>query len=199
MGLKRQKILEIFFHRFSDSKLPQKMVLVVFTRCLVPEIRIFGHCWLKSTFWGQISAEPTFLQLNQWMQVVYNIILDILLKNQENPQSRFFAKTKKLKNADFSKISNFQEKSGSVTFEPLSVPNSMPICGEILRAVFEKIHSGHTYDKGDFISPFGFQPVTKKDGKSKRSNNKVRLLSKIYLKMKNHRSPDLKDLNFKYF
>ena len=35
-------------HRFSGSKLPEKMVLAVFTRCLVPEIHIFGHFWLKS-------------------------------------------------------------------------------------------------------------------------------------------------------
>ena len=39
-------------NRFSDSKLPQKMVLAVFTRCLVPEIQIFGHFWLKSAFVG---------------------------------------------------------------------------------------------------------------------------------------------------
>ena len=39
-------------HRFSGSKLPQKMVLAFFTQCLVPEIRIFGHCWLKSAFLG---------------------------------------------------------------------------------------------------------------------------------------------------
>ena len=36
-----------FFHRFSDSKLPHKMVLAVFTRCLVPEICILCHFGLK--------------------------------------------------------------------------------------------------------------------------------------------------------
>ena len=40
MGLKRPKngqISEIFFHRFSGSKLPKQMELAVFTRCLVPD------------------------------------------------------------------------------------------------------------------------------------------------------------------
>ena len=42
-GLKWQKsgqISEICFYHFSGSKLPQKMVLAIFTRCLVPEICI---------------------------------------------------------------------------------------------------------------------------------------------------------------
>ena len=30
----------------------KKMVLAVFTRCLVPEIHIFGNFWLKSAFLG---------------------------------------------------------------------------------------------------------------------------------------------------
>ena len=46
-GQKIVKFQKQHFHRFSGSKLPQKMVLAVFTRCLVPEIYIFGHFWTK--------------------------------------------------------------------------------------------------------------------------------------------------------
>ena len=70
-GLKQPKngqISEFCCHRFSGSKLPQKMVLAVFTRCLVPEIRIFGNCQLKSAFLGlnssrtkEITAKPMVL------------------------------------------------------------------------------------------------------------------------------------------
>ena len=49
---KMPKFRKFCFHRFSGSKLPQKMVLAVFTRCLVPEIHIFGHFLLKSAFLG---------------------------------------------------------------------------------------------------------------------------------------------------
>ena len=50
---KRTKMVKLlFFHRFSGSKLPQKMILAVFTRCLVPEMHIFGHFLLKSALFG---------------------------------------------------------------------------------------------------------------------------------------------------
>ena len=49
---KNGKIFNIFCYRFSSSKLPQKMVLAVFTRCLVPEIQICYQFWLKSAFLG---------------------------------------------------------------------------------------------------------------------------------------------------
>ena len=56
MGQKRikkwSKIQKIYCLHFSGSKLPQKMLLAVFTRCLVPAIQIFGHFWLKSAFLG---------------------------------------------------------------------------------------------------------------------------------------------------
>ena len=52
MGTKIAKVQTLFFHRFSASKLPHKMVLALFTRCLVPEIQIVGHFWLKSAFLG---------------------------------------------------------------------------------------------------------------------------------------------------
>ena len=55
MGQKRQKMVKFQnknCHRFSGSKLPKKMVLAVFTRCLVPKIQIFAHFWLKSAFFG---------------------------------------------------------------------------------------------------------------------------------------------------
>ena len=54
-GLKRPKNGQIpnkFCHRFSGSKLPHKMVLAVFTRCLVPEIHIFGHFMAKIRIFG---------------------------------------------------------------------------------------------------------------------------------------------------
>ena len=67
-GLKMAKFHKKKFHRFSGSKLPQKMVLAVFTRCLVPEIRIFSHFWLKPAFLGlnsswtkEITAKPMVL------------------------------------------------------------------------------------------------------------------------------------------
>ena len=46
------KIKNNYCHHFSGSKLPQKMLLAVFTRCLVPEIHIFYQFWLKSAFFG---------------------------------------------------------------------------------------------------------------------------------------------------
>ena len=58
-GLKRHKngkISEICFHRFFGSKLPKKMVLAVFTRCLIPEIRIFCHFGVKYAFLGLNSS-----------------------------------------------------------------------------------------------------------------------------------------------
>ena len=45
-------IQKTYCHHFSGSKLPQKMLLAVFTLCLVPEIQIFDHFWLKSAFLG---------------------------------------------------------------------------------------------------------------------------------------------------
>ena len=39
-------------HHFSGSKLPPKMLLAVFTRCLVPEIQLFYQFWPKSAFLG---------------------------------------------------------------------------------------------------------------------------------------------------
>ena len=67
-GQKMAKFQILYFHRFSDSKLPTQMVLAVFTWCLVPEIRIFGHFWLKSAFLGlnssrtkEITAKPMVL------------------------------------------------------------------------------------------------------------------------------------------
>ena len=69
-GLKRQKNGKIseFCFRLSGSKLPKKMVLAVFTRCLVPEIRIFCHFGVKSAFLGlnssrtkEITAKPMVL------------------------------------------------------------------------------------------------------------------------------------------
>ena len=44
---KMDKFLKKNVHRFSGSKLPTKMVLVIFTRCLVPEICILCHFGLK--------------------------------------------------------------------------------------------------------------------------------------------------------
>ena len=71
MGLKRpknDKISEFCFHRFSGSKLPKKMVLAIFAWCLVPEICIFCHFEVKSTFLGlnssrtkEITAKPMVL------------------------------------------------------------------------------------------------------------------------------------------
>ena len=94
-------------------------------------------------FWVQISAEQKFVHLIQWLQVVYNIILHILLKNLENRQSRFFIKSKKLqkrakrgKKGDYSKIRYFYQKKGHATFEPLWMPNFMPSQRQILRAFF---------------------------------------------------------------
>ena len=51
-GQKMAKFQNKNCHRFSGSKLPQKMILAVFTRCLVPEKHIFGHFLLKSAFLG---------------------------------------------------------------------------------------------------------------------------------------------------
>ena len=50
------KIKKIDCHNFSGSKLPQKMLLAVFTR-LVPEIQILGHFWLKSAFFGPYFSQ----------------------------------------------------------------------------------------------------------------------------------------------
>ena len=50
------KIKTIYCHHFSGSKLAKQMVLEVFTRCLVPEIQIFGHFWVKSAFLGPNSS-----------------------------------------------------------------------------------------------------------------------------------------------
>ena len=65
---KNGQISKLIFHRFSGSKLPQKMVLDVFTQSLVPEIHIFGRFWLKSAFLGlnssrtkEITAKPMVL------------------------------------------------------------------------------------------------------------------------------------------
>ena len=50
MGQKSPKLKQFYCHHFSGSKLPQQMLLAVFTRCLVPEIQIVDHFWLKSAF-----------------------------------------------------------------------------------------------------------------------------------------------------
>ena len=53
---KMVKIKKNYCHHFSGSKLHNKMVLAVFTGCLVPEIHIFDHFWLKSAFLGPNSS-----------------------------------------------------------------------------------------------------------------------------------------------
>ena len=62
------KFREKNVHRFSGSKLPKKMVLAIFTRCLVPELCILCHFGVKSTFLGlnssrtkEITAKPMVL------------------------------------------------------------------------------------------------------------------------------------------
>ena len=57
-----------FFSSFFWLETTSKMVLSVFTQCLVPEIHIFGHLWLKSAFLGlnfsrtkEITANPMVL------------------------------------------------------------------------------------------------------------------------------------------
>ena len=42
------------------KKLTQQILLAVFTRCLVPEIQIFDHFWLKSAFLGPNSSRTKF-------------------------------------------------------------------------------------------------------------------------------------------
>ena len=55
------KIQNNYCRNFSGSKLHRKMVLAVFTRCLVAETHIFGHFWLKSAFFGpNFSRTETF-------------------------------------------------------------------------------------------------------------------------------------------
>ena len=55
-------------HRFSGSKLPQKMVLAICIRCLVQDICILCHFGVKSAFLGlnssrtkEITAKPLVL------------------------------------------------------------------------------------------------------------------------------------------
>ena len=128
------------------------MVLAVFTRCLVPEIQIFGHFWLKSAFLGQNFSRTDIFTAKPMVVGCVQHYSAHFVKKQENCQSCFFVKSKKMqtnakngkklqKNADLSKISNFQEKSVSVTFHPLLVPNFMPNFGKIIRAVSEIIRS----------------------------------------------------------
>ena len=63
-----KKNRKFIFHRFSGSKLPQKMVLAIFTQCLVPELCILCHFAVKSAFLGlnssrtkEITAKPMVL------------------------------------------------------------------------------------------------------------------------------------------
>ena len=63
-----KKIRKFLFHRFSGSKLPQKMILAIFTRYLVPELCILCHFGVKSAFLGpnssrtkEITAKPMVL------------------------------------------------------------------------------------------------------------------------------------------
>ena len=65
---RKKKIRKFLFHRFSGSKLPQKMVLAIFTRCLVPELCILCHFGVKSAILGpnssrtkEITAKPMVL------------------------------------------------------------------------------------------------------------------------------------------
>ena len=59
------KFQKLFFHRFSETwKLPQKNGTSRFTRCLVPEIRIFGHFWPKSAFLGLNSSRTKEIPAN---------------------------------------------------------------------------------------------------------------------------------------
>ena len=68
-GQKMAKIKNNYCHHFSGSKLPQKMLLAVFTRCLVPEIQIFDHFWLKSAFLGQNFSRTEICTANPMVVV----------------------------------------------------------------------------------------------------------------------------------
>ena len=108
------KFQNFFFHRFSDSKLPQQMVLAVFTRCLVPEIQITGHIWLKSAFLGPnfrrthiFTAKPMVVGCVQHYSTHFRTKFEKLLE----PFFRKVLKTAKngnkiATNYDFSKIIN---------------------------------------------------------------------------------------------
>ena len=164
MGQKIVKIQNIYCHHFSGSKLPQKMLLAVFTQCLVPEIQIFDHFWVKSEFFGQNSSRTEIFTAKPMVVGCVQHYSTHFVKKLGKSLESFFCKVKKTaKNCkkwpknDFRKISNFLVKSGSVTFHPLLVPNFMPNIGKILRAVYEIIHPDRRTDartdKGDFISP----------------------------------------------
>ena len=66
-------------------------------------------------------------------------------------------------------------------FHPLLIPIFMQNLGKILRAVSEIIHSAWTHaqtdarmhgQKGNFISPFGFQPGTNKNNTNNKNNKR---------------------------
>ena len=98
-------------HCFSGSKLPQKMVLAVFTRCLVPEIRFFGHFWLKSTFLVPNFSRTEIFTAKPMVVGCVQHYSRHFVKKLGKWLVVFFVKSKNLptmaKNADFSKISNF--------------------------------------------------------------------------------------------
>ena len=171
------KIQNIYYHHISGSKLPQKMVLAVFTRCLVPEIQILDHFWRNSAFLRPNFSRPEICTAKPMVVGCVQHYSTHFVNKLGKWLESFFRKVKKLqklvKNGKkmpiLAKISKFLEKSGSVTFHPLLVPNFKSSFGKILRAVSEIIcyarMDGRTHvrrHKGDFISLVGFQPGTNK-------------------------------------
>ena len=95
-----------------------------------------------------ILVEPINVQLSQWLQVVYNIILHILLKNQENRQSRFFIKSTKLqkrakksqkgpKRAILAKSAIFIKKKDTVRSSPYGCLTSCQVSEKSLEPFFQ--------------------------------------------------------------
>ena len=92
-GQKMAKFKTNCFNHFSGSKLPQKMVLAVFTRCLVTEIHIFGHFWLKSAFLGTNFSRTEIFTVKP-MVVVQHYSTHFVKQLGKSLES-FFCKVKK--------------------------------------------------------------------------------------------------------
>ena len=123
------KFQNIFCHRFSGSKLPQKMVLAVFTRCLVPEIRIFCHFWLKSAFLGPHFSRTKICTAKPMILGYKGHFLRQKKKKLKKSLEPFFVKSKKMqkiakngKKLRFQQNQQFLQKKGHATFKLLWMP-----------------------------------------------------------------------------
>ena len=162
------KFRKFSFHRFSGSKLPQQMVLAIFTRCLVPELCILCHFGVKSAFLGlnssrtkEMRAKPMVLSYVGHFSKHWKKILGAFFS--KSPKKLIFKQIYPI----FSQPRPFLKKTALWRLIPYGYLTSYQISEKLLERLWRyAVMNGRTDEWTDgqdwFYRSLGFQPGTNK-------------------------------------